>query len=496
MSHFLFDYDDSNLDSILSYSEKIIDKKLIHIIEEYNQTPYKTYSDFHSKTPSTETHIKLSSNSKGQYGNYIEKYFYGYQPNNDSVSDFAKVNVELKVTPFKVNKNGTISAKERLVLTIINFLTENLDNFYQTHLWEKCKRILLLFYNGAIPEQKITDYTITKYFLFEWFAEDMDVILEDYKRITNKIKQGKAHELSESDGNYLSTCTKGAGKGKDFRAQPFSEIPAKQRAWELKASYMTYLINHKIFNQAEQESILATVQNKNQTFTQVLSKKIIAYKGFSESELYQKFSINSNSKNRNNLLIRKILGLTGDIDKTQEFQKANMNLRVIRINPDGLPKEDSPFKTYSFQELASNNDWESSHPYLEIYSKRFLFVVFQEDATGEFRLQSIKFWGTPERLLGEFQRIWQETRQIINDGVILTQRGTSVSTNFPKSSTNKILFTKLHASNSYYEVAKGHFVGKGSLSDTNILPNGQRITKHSFWFSKNFLKEVLSGKWD
>lgn len=42
--------------------------------------------------------------SKGQYGNYIEKYFYGYHPNNDSAADFDKIGVELKVTPFKVNK--------------------------------------------------------------------------------------------------------------------------------------------------------------------------------------------------------------------------------------------------------------------------------------------------------------------------------------------------------------------------------------------------------
>ena len=41
-------------------------------------------------------------------------------PNNDSAADFEKIGLELKVTPFKVNKNGSISAKERLVLTILN----------------------------------------------------------------------------------------------------------------------------------------------------------------------------------------------------------------------------------------------------------------------------------------------------------------------------------------------------------------------------------------
>lgn len=113
--------------------------------------------------------------SKGQYGNYIEKFFFGYLPNSNSSADFEKIGVELKVTPFKVNKNGSISAKERLVLTIINFMEENLDDFYSTHMWKKCQKMLLLFYNGLIPDQTMSDYIIEKVFLYEWFDEDMEV---------------------------------------------------------------------------------------------------------------------------------------------------------------------------------------------------------------------------------------------------------------------------------------------------------------------------------
>lgn len=286
MEKHLFNYDETDIQSILDYSQHLLDRSLGEIIAEYQVSPYKTYRDFQDGTISEIVDKEISMKSKGQYGNYIEKYFYGYQPNSDSAADFDKVGVELKVTPFKVNKNGTISAKERLVLTILNYMEENLDDFYSTHLWQKCSKILLLFYNGLIPGQTMSDYIIEKVFLYEWFEEDMEVILEDYNRIVEKIKQGKAHELSESDGNYLSTCTKGAGKGKDFRIQPFSDTLAKQRAWELKSSYMTYLINHKIFNQVDQESILATARGEKKSFTQVIADKILAYKGFSEEELY------------------------------------------------------------------------------------------------------------------------------------------------------------------------------------------------------------------
>ncbi|HEM5016992.1 TPA: DNA mismatch repair protein MutH [Streptococcus suis] len=492
----LFNYDETDIQSILDYSQHLLDRSLGEIIAEYQVSPYKTYRDFQEGTISEVIDKEISMKAKGQYGNYIEKYFYGYQPNSDSAADFDKVGVELKVTPFKVNKNGTISAKERLVLTILNYMEENLDDFYSTHLWQKCSKILLLFYNGLIPGQTMSDYIIEKVFLYEWFEEDMEVILEDYNRIVEKIKQGKAHELSESDGNYLSTCTKGAGKGKDFRIQPFSDTLAKQRAWELKSSYMTYLINHKIFNQIDQESILATARGEKKSFTQVIADKILAYKGFFEEELYSRFDVNPKAKGKNSTLIKNILGLTGDLDKTQEFQKANMNLRVIRVDKNGLPKEDSPFKTYQFEELARNDIWEESHPFLEICNKRFLFVIFKEVSDKLFVLDNIKFWGFPDRLIPEVQRVWIETRKIIQNGVELSQNGNKVSTNFPQSKVNTILFTKIHAQNTYYEIRPNEFVGKGKLSDTDKLPDGRRITKHSFWIPKKFLKEVLLGEWD
>ena len=61
---------------------------------------------------------------------------------------------------------------------------------------------------------------------------------------------------------------------------------------------------------------------------------------------------------------------------------------------------------------------------------------------------------------------------------------------------NKILFTKAHASKSYYELEPGKFVGKGKLKDTDELPDGRHITKHSFWLPKKFVQQILRGEWD
>lgn len=65
-----------------------------------------------------------NKHSKGGLGQVIEESLFGYKINSDAKPDFEHLNVELKVTPFKRNKNGKLAAKERLVLNIINYMEE------------------------------------------------------------------------------------------------------------------------------------------------------------------------------------------------------------------------------------------------------------------------------------------------------------------------------------------------------------------------------------
>ncbi len=497
----LFDYDKSSIESILKYTDReLVGRMLYDLLEEFQNSEYKTYEDKEKGTPSTATRKEISELSKGIYGNLIEELFYGIKPNNSPEPDIPDAKIEIKTTPYRVNTNGAISAKERLVLSMFNFHDENLDDFYQTHLWQKCQNILLLFYKYR-KTRDILRNIIDKAFLFDWPEEDMPTILEDYKRITQKVLEGRAHELSESDGMYLSTCRKGAGKDKDRTTQPYGPKLANRRAWSLKSSYMTTLLRTKVFSQEEQESIAKAARDASKPFTQIIEEKLLTYRGKSEKELCKEFNVNFNAKGRNSTLVRKILGLSSDIDNTIEFKKANMNIRAIRVDKNGLPKEDSPFKNYHFIELANENEWEDSHIYTEIFSRKFMFVVFRENEFGDFCLDQVKFWGFPDSLEADLRKVWQETKDIISRGVELMVKpngkdGVKVSTNFPQSKVNEYLFTKVHASQTYYEVEPGKFVGKGSLKDTDELPDGRRITKHSFWLPKKFVQQILRGEWD
>lgn len=70
-------------------------------------------------------------------------------------------------------------------------------------------------------------------------------LAHDFEIIVEKIRNGKAHELSEGDTLYLGAAPK-AATSRDRRKQPFSAELAKPRAFAFKNSYMTYVLNNYI----------------------------------------------------------------------------------------------------------------------------------------------------------------------------------------------------------------------------------------------------------
>ena len=190
---------------------------------------------------------------KGAIGTVIEESWFGYTPNSESEPDFPEAGVELKVTPYLRGKNG-IRAKERLVCNIINYMEEYDKTFQTSAFWHKCNTMLLMSYEHLADKPK-GDFRIDEAVLFSFPDEDLAIIEHDWKTIMEKVRAGRAHELSEGDTLYLAACTKGANAS-SVRQQPFSELPAKQRAYSLKSSYMTQILNKYIFGNAESPRII------------------------------------------------------------------------------------------------------------------------------------------------------------------------------------------------------------------------------------------------
>src|SRR5690606_17157848 len=83
---------------------------------------------------------------KGGFGHFIEKNVFNIEPNSNPEPDFIRAATELKVTPVKKLRNGKYSAKERLVLNIIDYLDEANKDFYSSSFWKKNAILYILFY--------------------------------------------------------------------------------------------------------------------------------------------------------------------------------------------------------------------------------------------------------------------------------------------------------------------------------------------------------------
>ena len=132
---------------------------------------------------------------KGNFGQILEKFYFGYEPNSKAEADFVEVGMELKSAPLKTLKNGELRAKERLVLNIINYLQVHKESFETSSFWKKNAHLLLVFYLHD-RDLDLLDYIIKLVDGWQYPDEDLKIIKQDWEFINQKIKKGKAHELS------------------------------------------------------------------------------------------------------------------------------------------------------------------------------------------------------------------------------------------------------------------------------------------------------------
>jgi DNA mismatch repair protein MutH len=434
---------------------------------------------------------------KGGLGNFIEEQFFCYKANNDSEPDFPEAGVELKVTPYEKRKNGKLSAGERLVITMINYNQAVDPDFINTSLWKKCKLILLIYYLRDRRIRSNMDFRIDYVKLFTPPEKDLEIILQDYKIIIDKIATGKANELSEADTMYLGACTKGANAEKSIVEQKYYApgTTAKSRAFCFKASYMTSVLNDYIAHHEETyEPIVKNPdQLKGKTFEEYITAKIERHVGKTDEELCHQFDreYNNNKAQWSDLAFR-MLGIKSN--RAEEFAKAQIVVKAIRIEENGAMRESSPLPALSFKELLEE-EWEDSTLFRYFDETKFFFVVYrkQED---RYVLKGCQLWNMPNKDLEEVVYDgWKKTRDIINKGIIFekTQQksGIVVKNNLPKKKDNPIIHIRPHTQKTYYVLADGKVFGKGKLSDSDELPDGRRMTKQSFWLNNTYIMSQL-----
>lgn len=458
------DYDKTNPFSIEEYSQQLIGRKFSELIY---------FSDFEATEDYTQSHE--NKNRKGGLGEYVEECFFHYKANSDSEPDFKEAGVELKVTPYKINKNKTLSSKERLIITMIDYCSVVNEDFEKSGLWKKSKLILLIYYLYQKEIKDRMDYRIDYSKLFTPPESDLEIIKNDFIKIITKIKEGKAHELSEGDTLYLGAATK-AATSKNLRKQPFSDILAKPRAFSFKNSYMTYVLNNYIVkNINTSERILKEIGKYD--LEKIVTQKIDDYKNYTQKELCEKFGVEKKTKQLGAILAYRILGIKGN--SAEEFEKANIVIKTIRINKNNKINESMSFPNFKYKELVLEQCATSTFiSYLE--ETKFLFIVYKEDNNGEFRLIGSQFWNMPiVDIESKIYPVWNETRNVLIRGLEVERKNNKDFTNFPGMKFNGVCHVRPHAKNK---------------KDTYELPDGRNYMKHCFWLNNTYILRQLDKK--
>ena len=444
--------------------------------------------------------------NRGKIGQLIERYYFHYECNNDSNPDFIEAGVELKVTPYKVNKNGTISAKERLVLTKINYDQIVNETFETSHLWHKSKLLLLIYYLYIRGAASRFDYEIKHSRLFTPPEKDVLVIKKDFEIIAEKVRNGLAHKLSERDTMYLSACTKGAKKT-DRTTQPFCDIPAKPRAFSYKTSYMTYILNKYIIpDRNTYIPFTSLTELKHDNIEEIIQNKLSYYIGMYVSELVEMFGIELNENNKGNvaILVSNMLGVKST--RIEEFAKAGIVIRTLTYRKFKILNQQFRLEDFKFQDLdielfddevldvetLEPIGWEYSELYDYISNRKYLIAVFWEEKDGTV-FKGCQLWSMPEKDIEVVHSAWNELKSIVRKGVRLEKRGHRVTNNLPGIKHNKVFHVRNHSNKTFYVFSDGSTWGNGSLANADKLPDGRYMTKQAYWLNRSYIDSQLDS---
>lgn len=429
---------------------------------------------------------------KGGLGQLVEELFFGYEVNSNAAADFAVAGIELKCTPLKFTKKQELAIKERLVCGMINYQEDWNKTFEQSSFYKKCLVMLLLFY---LHRSGVSRFDLQFLFAVLWKLPEKDILImkQDYEIIVKKIRNGLAHTLSEGDTMYLGACRKGQ-KGDSLMEQHGSAEGAPRRAWSLKMAYMRIVLDEVLKNNSggaysnffieprgSEGQIVQAQELKEKTFDEIILERFAPYlhKDYAECcRLLEREATQSKSKYfiiANDIASKQAVG---NINRTEEFLKAGLTMKTIRVQKNGCIKESMSFENIDYQEVYDNGEWLESRLY-ELFSSRFLFVVYREtdgeivwaDGTREsrYQLDDVFFWTMPQADLEVAERYWENIRECVMNNTI-----------------SPAYFWKIQDKANFHVRPKGRVA-----TDLTSNPHGGSARKYCYWFNADYVKKII-----
>lgn len=438
------------------------------------------------------TKEQLVMHGKGGMGQLVEKYFFGYEPNSKPTPDFEEAGLELKTTPLKKLSNSDLAIKERLVCDMIDYCGVVDVPFEESPFYKKSLLMLIIFYLH-ISGKDLRDLEFLYSVLWQLKDKDLMIIRQDYEFIIDKIKQGKAHELSEGDTMYLGACRKGQ-KGDSLRKQPFNDIGAPKRAFSLKTSYMREILR---FVQSKGKDLVTNTdvdidsvqlvsedELAKNDFEKIIIDRFKKFVGMDYRQIGKAFGkdISPKEKSRNasaaKLIMMKGLKKFEDAD---EIRKAGIIPKTIRINANGSIDESMSFENIDYQEVYDCDEWTESRFY-EIVTSKFMFIIFREtDSLPEgwcnkekrYIFDRLVFWTMPQQDIEIAEKYW-----------------TNIKNNVSNDTLDK--------DNTYWRLQDHkcfHVRPKARKSSEKYLSpiSGKEVPKKAYWFNDEYVKGIVKS---
>ena len=460
-NHSNLPYDITSAKSIFEYSKGLLGRTLRDFV----------WEGYETKT------------GKGSLGQMVENIYFLLETNTYAGADFSEAGMELKCTPLKRSKQEELLIKERLVCNMINYFEVIKEDFEHSHFYLKCQLMLLLFYLHQSNCDNL-DLEFLYSVLWKLPEKDLLIIRHDYDVIIDKIKQGKAHELSEGDTMYLGACRKGQ-KGESLMKQPNNDIEAPRRAFSLKMAYMRTVLEYVLNSGKNAVSNVAGVQSElvstkalqKHSFDDILLSRFKQYLKMPYKRIAKrkKIDISNNPKNKFAMIANAIAASTkcSNVNRSEEFLKAGLTMKTIRVQANGNIKESMSFENIDYIEVAECEEWIDSRLY-ELYSSRFMFVVFKEQNKGkeDYVLDDVFFWTMPQKDLNLAEEYWNHIKtNILED----------------------------HISEEYWwkgaDRKKFHVRPKAQKAvDLAPTPNGKGAKKFCYWFNNDYVREIVDNR--
>ena len=445
-------YDKTSVSSIQTHANKLVNKSI--------RLSY----------PTLISNVKCNQKNKGLLGQLVELYHFGTLPNNKQKADFYEAGLELKVTGLLNNK-----AKERLVLTVIDYF-EIINQSFSDFLLKSAKILIIVYQYNKVQRFEDMKFLFTHLMILEKLQEkDKIIIMEDWKKIVSKIKNGKAHELASGDTLYLRADTKGKNAIANMRKQPFSDTLARQRAFCFKDSFVTQILTpNKSF-----QDVTSISELKRNTFEEIIENKISKYYGIPSSKLYEKFQVKP-SKQNHYILAKAILGLKED-ENSIELKNAGIVMKTIGYNEKGKNDQHMSFPNIDYISIDAEDEWEESKFYEQV-SCKFMFILRQKTIGNDSIIKKIKFYNLNLNELNECKLVWEHTKKNIQNNIydefILYESNSPID---KKRQRNIVAHVRPKSS-------KNKKTGLYPLMKT---PSGGLEQKKCFWLNKQFIQNIL-----